>query len=388
MPTNNTQGTAVVGTEEQEMLACSACLNDFPADDGIYFDDQDLCPECAEELTGICSCCGDRIWNENNTGDSSITLCQHCYDNHYTTCEGCGAVIHFNNAYRADDEDNDFCWDCYSHRQSKHKVIHDYSYKPEPEFFPIYNPHDLYLGVELEIDNAGEDSYNAEELLRVANRLDEHLYIKHDGSLNDGMELVSHPCTLEYHMKHLPWQDICKKAVEMGYTSHNAGTAGLHCHVSRSALGGLYLEQDEVIARILYFMEAHFNEMLRFSRRTEAQLNRWAARYGYKERPKDVLEHAKNSNLGRYAAVNLQPYDTIEFRIFRGTLKYSSFIAALQIVETICRAALSMSDDAFRSMSWGDFVLSIDKEKYPDLIQYLKGRRLFVNEAVTTGEEI
>jgi hypothetical protein len=212
--------------------------------------------------------------------------------------------------------------------------------------------------------------------------------VKHDGSLSDGLELVSHPCTLDYHMKLLPWHEICRKAVEMGYTSHNAGTAGLHVHVSRSAFGNTYQEQEAVIARILFFVEAHFNEMLRFSRRTESQLNKWAARYGFKDRPKDILEHAKNSNLGRYTAINIQPYDTLEFRIFRGSLKYQSFIAALQITYEICRAALSMSDDEFRAMSWGEFVLKIDQEKFPELIEYLKIRRLYVNEEIIAEEEV
>ena len=287
-----------------------------------------------------------------------------------------------------DDDDDDYCYSCYCQHQNEQKVIHNYSYKPEPIFYPEYSSHALFLGVELEIDGGGEDSGNAAEILKVANRQGEHLYIKHDGSLHDGLELVSHPCTLEYQMKIVPWQDICAKAVYLGYTSHMANTAGLHVHISRSALGETYRIQEEATARILYFVEAHFNEMLRFSRRTEAQLNRWAARYGYKEHPKDILDHAKNSSLGRYTAVNLLNSDTIEFRIFRGTLKYTSFIAALQIVNEICRAAVSMSDEEFRIMSWNDFVLRIDQNKYPELIEYLKCRRLYVNEEVAAAEEV
>jgi hypothetical protein len=387
MPTNTLE-TTVAATDESELLVCSACLSEFNAEDGAYFDDQDLCPACLDELTATCGCCGERIWLENNAGDSERVLCQHCYNSHYTVCEGCSSVIHYNEAYRTDADDGDYCWSCYTSHNSRRKVIHDYSYKPSPSFFPTFNPQDLYYGVELEIDGGGEDSSNAETLLKIANRIEEHLYIKHDGSLTDGLELVSHPCTLDYHTNHFLWADICRKSVELGYTSHSSGTSGLHDHVSRLALGNSYEEQEAVIARILYFVEAHFREMLRFSRRTEAQLNKWAARYGYKDRPREVLEHAKNSNLGRYTAINLQPYDTIEFRLFRGSLKYTTFMAALQIVDVICRAALSMSDDDFRALSWGDFVLRIDKDKYPELINYLKIRRLYVNEAVSAEEEI
>lgn len=387
MPTK-TQEATLVTSGEQELMVCSVCLGEFSADDEVYFDDQSICPDCADELTGFCANCGERFWLENNAGDSNITICQRCYDNHFTHCEDCGAVISFNDAYQVDDDDYDRCYSCYHTHDSKRRVIHDYLFKPSPTFFPQYKSNELFLGIELEIDNGGEDTYNARELLNIGNRTDEHIYVKHDGSLNDGMEIVSHPATLEYHTKHIPWAEICRKAVEMGYTSHNAGTAGLHIHVSRSALGDTYQAQDEVIARILYFVEVHFNEMLRFSRRTESQLNRWAARYGYKDHPKDILEFAKNSNLGRYTAVNLQPYDTVEFRIFRGSLKYQTFIAALQLVNHICKAALSMSDDEFRAMSWSGFVAGIYAAQYPELVEYLKIRRLFVNDEITSEEDI
>ena len=45
--------------------------------------------------------------------------------------------------------------------------IHDYNYKPEPIF---YGDSNRYFGVELEIDDGGKDSDNADELLRIGNR--------------------------------------------------------------------------------------------------------------------------------------------------------------------------------------------------------------------------
>jgi hypothetical protein len=378
MPTDTIE-TTVMKTSEEEQFTCSNCGCLFPAEDSVYFDDQELCQDCLEELTRICSHCGERIWNASNCGDSSIVLCQRCYDNHYTTCESCGSIICFDDAYHADD-DGDLCYGCYCSHQSRRRAIHEYSYKPDSIFYPEYDSKTLYMGVELEIDGGGEDSENAESILSVCNRDDEYIYIKHDGSLNNGMELVSHPATLEYHLKHIPWADICSKALELGYTSHNAGTAGLHVHVSRSALGDTYQEQEDTIARILYFVEAHFDEMLRFSRRTLSQLNRWASRYGLKDSPKQVLEHAKNCNLGRYTAVNLLNYDTIEIRMFRGTLRYQTFIAALQIVNEICKAAISMSDDEFRAMSWDDFVQALSYDGCAELIEYLRIRGLYSRE--------
>lgn len=62
-------------------------------------------------------------------------------------------------------------------------------------------------------------------------------------------------------------------------------------------------------------MEHHWNELLKFSRRSEYSMNRWAARYGYEHTPKAIMDKAKKGNNGRYAAVNLCNYQTIEFRL-------------------------------------------------------------------------
>lgn len=196
-----------------------------------------------------------------------------------------------------------------------------------------------FFGVELEIDEGGEYESKAKKLLNVANRDTENIYIKHDGSLDEGLELVTHPMSLEYQLTKMPWVEVMAEAVRQGYRSHQANTCGLHVHVSREAFGAFAVEQDSAIARVLFFVERHWNELLKFSRRTQRQLERWAARYGYKDHPTEMMEHVKKGRCNRYTCVNLTNEDTIEFRIFRGTLKYNTLIATLQMVNRICDVA-------------------------------------------------
>ena len=96
--------------------------------------------------------------------------------------------------------------------------------------------------------------------------------------------------TLEYHQKSMPWKAVLDKLKGMGYLSHQATTCGLHVHVNRDSLGTTYQQQEDAIARILFFVETHWNEILKFSRRTERQMERWASRYGRKDDPKEVLK--------------------------------------------------------------------------------------------------
>ena len=192
--------------------------------------------------------------------------------------------------------------------------------------------------------------------------------------------------TLDYHRHSMPWAKLLQEAINLGYRSHKTTTCGLHVHVNRSAFGDTIAQQDDCIARVLYIVEKFWDELLKFSRRTPHQLEQWARRYGYKDQPQDILDHAKKGyNNGRYACVNLSNYNTIEFRIFRGTLKYNTLIATLQLVDKICNVAIDLSDEELTSLAWTTFVSDI---KEPELVQYLKERRLYVNEPVEDGGEI
>lgn len=366
-------------------FVCDICGESHPITKRTTFDGQDMCPHCLETETALCSWCGNRIWRSDNAGDSDPILCERCRDDHFTTCTRCGCLVANEDArYHCGDEDEDYpyCPQCFS--AIKIQGINDYYYKPAPIF---YGDAARFFSVELEIDGAGECDSSANRILEIANGNGlEHVYCKHDGSLNDGFEIVSHPMTLKYHQKEMPWKAILSEAVHMGYSSHRARTCGLHVHVNRASFGPTEADQDACIARILYFVEKHWEELLKFSRRTQSQLERWAARYGYKDQPSEILDHAKKGGGGgRYSSVNLMNRDTIEFRIFRGTLKYNTLIATLQLVNRVCDVAFLMTDEQIKAMSWTTFAAGCTA---PELVQYLKERRLYVNEAVEGEVEV
>lgn len=365
----------------EEKIKCVFCGTLLDEDDVNYFDDTFMCADCFDEQTTVCDCCGTRLWNENAEGNSDITLCSRCYEYSYTNCESCNALIHNDDACYDDDSDYPYCRDCYDKLQES--SIKSYNYKPEPIFYGSGN---LFYGVELEIDCGSENSANAERLLQIANFPNERIYCKHDGSIDDGFEIVSHPMTMDYHINEMPWLKIMDTAINMGYRSHNTSTCGLHIHVSRSAFGKDRDEQETVIARIVHFVEQHWQELVKFSRRTQGNLDRWAARYcTISADVQDTYKKAKDKHLGRYVAVNLDNYSTIEFRLFRGTLRYATFVATLQLVDEICNLAIKMSDRAIEGLSWADFVVGIEGK--PELIEYLKSKRLYVNEPIQEGDE-
>lgn len=361
-------------------LVCTNCGEEFLRDELFPFNGELLCPDCLEAKTVLCSYCGDRIWRDDNAGSENQPLCQNCFDRYYERCSDCNELISRDNAmYRGD---TPYCQECYLALCDK-DVIHDYYFKPTPIF---YGNGKRFFGVELEIDGAGEDNDNAAEILHIANAEHPLAYCKHDGSLDEGFEIVTHPMTLDFHLHSMPWEQIVEEAKRLGYTSHQAGTCGLHVHVNRTAFGNSESAQDAAIARVLFFVEKFWDELLKFSRRTQGQLNQWAARYGYKDQPKEILDHAKSGrHAGRYTAVNLTNADTVEFRMFRGTLKYNTLIATLELLDCIIDAAIYLTDDDLKAMSWSSFVLGCTQ---PELMQYLKERRLYVNEPVESEGEV
>lgn len=386
MPNLLMENSAVTANEESKSEACTChfCGEALDEESALSFDGFTLCETCYDERITTCEHCGREMWVEDDCGDENIRLCETCRDYHYVTCCVCGYLVRDDFAiYRGDD--NAYCVDCAEEldEQENERAIHDYGFKPEPIF---YGDGPLFMGVELEIDKGGESNAYAERISEVANRCGQRIYCKRDGSLNDGFEIVSHPMTLDYHMQKMNWRELMEEAVRLGYRSHQTSTCGLHVHVSREAFGRTCDEQEAAISRVVFFVENHWNNLVVFSRRHPDQLNHWCSRYGIGRDAKDTYSKVKDSNPGRYVAVNLENEDTVEFRLFRGTLRYETFIAALQLVHEICTLAVSVNDETIEAMPWSDFVRRIDPQSKPELVQYLKSKYLYINEETTREE--
>ena len=162
----------------EETFVCSICGHEYPIGDAAFFDGQALCPDCLCRHTRICDHCGDRIWLSDDRGEDALTLCGHCAENFYTHCSDCGLFAEMDQLHYLGSEW--LCDDCYDHRRQQERGVQSYCYKPSTIF---YGDGPRYLGVELEIDEGGESNSNANQIMAVGNCDRNHIYIKHDGSL-------------------------------------------------------------------------------------------------------------------------------------------------------------------------------------------------------------
>jgi len=231
----------------------------------------------------------------------------------------------------------------------------------------------LFYGVELEVDDGDDDSI-CSKLCEI-----EEIYLKHDGSLSCGFEIVTHPATLDYHANSLPWADICSIVRKAGYKSHDTSTCGLHIHASRAGFGGSVIEQDLTIAKIILLIDRWYDSyIVQFARRDIDKMRRWADKPNADIQPGDnegdaVCKSKKSAN-SRYKAVNLCNCNTVEFRFFKGTLKRDTIIASVQWVDTIIQYCRNTPLKDLFNATWDDIFSNTGHE---ELTNYLKQRNLY-----------
>ena len=143
-----------------ETFLCALCGTEHPITNRTVFHGQALCRSCFETETCICDRCGERIWREDDCGDATHFLCHDCEDHYYDHCTGCGCLVDRDDLHFLDEDGIDgYCASCYEQR-IRDVGVHPYHYKPEPVFHGVGR---RYFGVELEIDDGGEDKENALE---------------------------------------------------------------------------------------------------------------------------------------------------------------------------------------------------------------------------------
>ena len=239
-----------------------------------------------------------------------------------------------------------------------------------------------YFGIELEIDR--NSSFSSDTRDRMATKLHNILNengeynslvkFECDGSLSsNGIEMIFQPMSYQYIMEKKEKIFEALSAIDNGgYSSHDAGTCGLHIHVSRSEIN------NDTLDRILMIFENFKNEVIAFSRRNEAQM-RWCKFMCDNTRgnsiDKTTCEQARrygNIN-GHHYVINNQNTNTVEFRLFRGTTNKRTFMAAIQLVDNIVSIAQKRSTIA--GLTWLDIINYNDE--YTELKAYNEKRNIY-----------
>ena len=336
-----------------------------------------LCPFCTEEWESLnpnhAVCDNDCIVSDENglhwSEIRGCNLCRSCYDLE-VECDECGY-----NYYEDDGHDCDYGDDGSNYPSSEY--VHSYSYKPTPNFF---GNGEYYMGIELEVEDTDNRYASGAEVAFTAmnpSRFKKYRgYLKSDGSLSRGFEIVSHPHTLKEFQDNFPWQ-MLTDLKKLRFRSWNTTTCGLHVHVSRTAF------EDE-------------NHQIRFVKLiydNQRQVQRIAGRssnYATFSDKGNIIPKVKfkNQSNGRYAAVNVEPEDTVEVRVFRGSLHIPRVLSAIEFVDSVVQYTKELKIvPKDKPLSWVRYVgfISANSNKYPNLFDIIN--RSFDNESPSENVE-
>lgn len=162
-------------------------------------------------------------------------------------------------------------------------------------------------------------------------------HLEYDGSLGyGGFEMISQPMTLAYAKEHASeFETMFQELRDHDQKSHDTSCCGYHVHVSRSAF-----VDDDAVYRAVALVNKFQNQMQKFARRGSQHYCRYS-RIADTFTRDDIVRIVRDGD--RYDAVNLTNHgskkNTIEFRIFRGTLNHVTYLATLEFVANIVKAA-------------------------------------------------
>lgn len=294
---------------ESCMVLCESCEDILTVDDDYNsVEGQTWCENCTNNNAHWCDLCDSYFTGYTyGTDDSSEVMCERCYENNTTYCEDCDAT-YLNGCEYNHDEDNDT------------RLVHDYSYRPDPKFHSAEDENTrLYFGIEVETEVRGGSYENRRYAAEYAVRLEQEglAYLKSDGSLECGFEIVSHPMTHNYFMNEASvlWNTIGALKSNYDMMAWGTKTCGLHIHISRAGFNG-GSHQHRFLQ--LVYNNKDFYELL--AGRSSSHWAKFDDNVDPDTGQKSFKHKFQRGGSDRYSAVNTNNRQTLEMRIFRGSL--------------------------------------------------------------------
>jgi len=239
-------------------------------------------------------------------------------------------------------------------------------------------------GFELEMsDESGAMRYDraARHLYQTCS---DFSYLKEDGSVSNGFELVTHPHTLEAYQARPEMWGALELLRNNGWRSWSSDSScGLHIHINNASFTTVGHAM-----RFLRFVYTNKEPLVRFAGRDShyAKFNydsfvQRQIHTGYGLDGNPIYETAtvadlvkkKQVNDDRYLAVNAQNLNTYELRFFRGSMKPTTVLACLEFVFALHEYTDKMTSNdvlVHRALGWRAFLAFVRTKSGKDNFRY------------------
>lgn len=328
---------------------CQSCVDDILEEREQTIDDYFVCTWC--------QCYWDNDCRDIIDGED---YCQRCIDRNRYYCDNCDSAYWSGDDHDCDDDEGD-------------GVIHDYGYKPRPYFFPPKErapDNRLYFGIELEVESVRGERIDCAH--HVQDSLGERVYLKYDGSLTNGFEIVTHPHTLEAFRKDFAFEKFASFR-KLGLRSWDTSTCGLHVHVSRDAFGVPYDSRTDNYSEHIASRQRHELRFIKLVYDNEVQVSKLAGRksgYANFGDKGNLLRKVREQGFDRHAAVNTENNNTLEVRVFKGSLRPERVLGAIEFVHAGVEYTRNLKVNGKNSaLSWVAFCgyVHANQEQYSNL---------------------
>jgi hypothetical protein len=316
-------------------------------------------------------CCEDcnNYFNDDHgtsTYDGDYRVCQSCLEDNYSYSHSRDTYI--SNSDYEDEQSEDEEEQEYEHIGSYHSSKRHLGHIPSS--YDMRAPRVL-LGLELEMEvheDYDKDSRAGLILEGISDFKDEdgirHTYclMEEDGSLDNGFEMVTAYTGLDVHKNQLQYF----KQKTRGLKSHDTSTCGLHVHVCKSSMTTLHG------AKLVLFINDPANTQLvkAIARRDSSGYSKFQNKKEDKHWLKDSVHSSKDKayqlcrlNSDRYEALNFRNEKTVEFRLFKGTLKYETMISCLEFAFACWHFTASASANELTTPKFLEFICLPENRK-------------------------
>lgn len=255
----------------------------------------------------------------------------------------------------------------------------------------------LLMGLELEVEATGLSSPEGVAhkwlkmmgIVQIGDKKHRYCATEHDGSLSNGFECVTGYTGLDVHaLALLPLKD---KPFRDSLRSHETTTCGLHVHIDRMNMTPLHAYKlnlfvnDAKNQKLMYAIARRYNHdryaamapkegdakimgdyvrrlresvpSVSLARATAKGVAGLKARRDYsalmRSRYKDIIGSANGS---RYQAVNFANRNTVEYRLFRGSLRYETIMACLEFTRASWLFAYQLSKSEMTTEAFLKFI--------------------------------
>lgn len=231
-------------------------------------------------------------------------------------------------------------------------------YAPTYKFYGDTKNINFYMGVELEVNaKDGKKDYVGNFLSEMEDN--NFIYFKHDCSIGNGVEIVSHPATFLYHINTDVWKNIFENINK--YELTNGSNCGLHFHLSKSFFS------PENIMVLDYFINSRDKIVKLLEKIGGRKLSGFCARI---EKP---MSDWGRKDCGKFSAFHFKHQNTVELRFCDTTSKIDLFFKRMELIYFI---ALFI-----KKYSFEEIVKSSTDVIYNDFIDFiLNNNSLFLKK--------